>query len=168
MSWYLVQISSWRIRPKCLPVKRNKVQSYGVSVPIQLAPGAILHSTGCTTCGIATRRCTTKDGGAVQKQVPNNMVVGPNMVVQTRSQENRFQAFPSLKFSASTWSTKSSIVHTFNPHFRPNFKHASLLIMPPSILSADPSTSSPSSTSSHITPAIGLPASRQNSTAASV
>lgn len=71
-------------------------------------------------------------------------------------------------FRPSTYSTKSSIVHTLNPHFCPNRKQPSLLIIPPPFLRATPSTSSPSSTISPMTPAGCFEASRQNSTAASV
>lgn len=64
---------------------------------------------------------------------------------------------------------KSSMVTTFKPYFFAKARHPFLLIIPNSpVLSAQPSTSSPSSTNSAITPTGSLPASRQNSTAASV
>lgn len=70
--------------------------------------------------------------------------------------------------SRCTYSTRSSMVQTLTPHRFPNFRQPSLLIIPPPVRSDVPWTSSPSSTSSQITPAGSLPASRQNSTAASV
>lgn len=73
--------------------------------------------------------------------------------------------FPSF---FSTYSTKSSIVHTFNPYFFPKARHPSLLIILVSFLSALPSTSPPTSTISLITPTSLMPASLQNSVAASV
>ena len=68
----------------------------------------------------------------------------------------------------SRYSTKSSIVHVLIPHLFPNFKHPSLLVIPPCIRSVSPSISSPSSTNSDRTPASGFPANLQNSIVASV
>jgi hypothetical protein len=76
-----------------------------------------------------------------------------------------FANFPSV---LSKYPTKSSMVHTFRPHFLPKAKHPSLLIMPGSLLSAFPSTSVPYSTISEITTTSLLPASLQKSTVASV
>ena len=70
------------------------------------------------------------------------------------------------------WPSKNctivSIVHTLIPHLLPNSKHSSPLIIPPSLLSVLPSTSSPSFTSSHKAPAGRLSANRHSSMVASV
>lgn len=66
------------------------------------------------------------------------------------------------------YSIRPSIVQTSNPHLLPNLKQASLRNIPPSLLSAEPCISSPSSTSSQMTPTGLLPDSLQKSTAASV
>lgn len=93
-----------------------------------------------------------------------------NVHVQKTPNKDQTQCRPFVTPSVfSKYSTKSSMVHTLIPHFFPNRKHPSRLIIPFSPrISATPSTISPSSTSSAITPAGAFPASRQNSTAASV
>lgn len=57
---------------------------------------------------------------------------------------------------------------TFKPHFLPNSKQSFRRIIPSSYLSATPSTSVPSGTSSAMTPTSALPASLHKSIAASV
>jgi len=74
---------------------------------------------------------------------------------------------PSFR-SLCTKSTRSSMVQTLRPHLSPNLRQLSRRIIPPPLRSDDPTISSPSSTSSQMTPAGRLLASRQNSTAASV
>src|SRR5215469_18000238 len=79
---------------------------------------------------------------------------------------------PSPYFNLPSFSSiyllKSSIVHTRIPHFLPNSKQSSLLIILPPFNSGTPSTPSPSVTSSQIKAAGSFPANLHISTAASV